>query len=153
VSDFQLSLQTHQPATLTLTSDDINALIVNNPSFKKGNIKAYVMLKDDTAQVTCSLPTDTVTPGFLAGRYLNVDTTFTLQFDNSQKNFIFTPSSFIFGGTDYMKGTYGASAQNIVTNFNAGFNRKLHEDPKSNATLNQLSNATIKDGQLVLESK
>jgi hypothetical protein len=151
VNDFQQNIEKHQPATLTLTADDLNTLIVNDPDIKSNNIKAHLTIKDDTGMLEASVPTDTI--GILKGRYFNVDTTFTVQFDNAAKNIILTPSSFVFGGTDYLGGTYKSSAPNIIVNLNASLNRKLHEDPKCNAFLNQLTSVTVKDGQVVLEAK
>ena len=60
---------------LELTSDEINALIADNPQTKGLKGKVYVMLQGDQVKSQISVPTDDVRLPFFKHRYLNGDAT------------------------------------------------------------------------------
>ncbi len=81
LADFDHDVKNHQAATIRLTADEINALLGKNPQFAKDNIHAYLTLTGTEGRVQASVPTDAISYGYMAGRYVSVDTTFELHFD------------------------------------------------------------------------
>lgn len=66
---------TKQPATLTLTEDEINALIAHHPDFNKSGVRAEVKFEEGTASGKISVPLDKMVESNefkqAKGRYLN----------------------------------------------------------------------------------
>lgn len=138
------------PATLRLSTDEINTLIAHDPEFSRNKVHAYFNLTGNQSTLKSCIPTDLITSGyFLKGRYLNSEMTFGLTFDPDTKTVGLDLKNLRVGNSD-APGNYLPSIQ---TGFNTAFDRILKQDPASKAFLDKVSSIRIDNSELVLESK
>ncbi len=126
IADFNHDVKNRQAATLTLSADEINTLIAENPEVKSRNIRANVVFSGKEARLQCSVPTDSITPlrGSLPGRYANFDTTFEVQFDPGTKSIIFDFRKLAIGPTTLIGEVSGDdSSSRFVRGFSSSSRR------------------------------
>jgi hypothetical protein len=140
VETFRKAVDARTPIEpLILTSDDLNALIEENPDLK-GVI--YVKLEGDQVKGQVSLPLDKLNVGMVRGRYLNGEADFKASLSdgvlivtiesvevNGQK----MPEQFI---TELRK-------QNVAKDF--------YKDEKASETIRKLESLEVKDGKIILK--
>ncbi len=162
IAAFNQSVNSHQPTSLTLNSDEVSAIIQHNPALAKLQAKANVTMTDDQAHVQFSMPTGSGVMGLLKDRYVNLDTSFSVSFDPDQHNIIFSPKTLQIGDMILLgPGADPATSANLSHSFtdqgpgsfNYGFNQQMHKDPASENLLEQIKTITIQNGQLVIETQ
>ncbi len=155
LSDFQQNTQKHQPATIHLTSDDLNNLIAHNPDFTSKNIRVYVTLTGEQGRLQASLPTDSMVQGLLPGRYLDIDTTLEVGFDQQTKSVVLNPKALKFGANELTgKDSSNSSFTRAITPvFNQSFNQGLRKNPDVAKFLDQTQSIEIKDSELVIQTQ
>jgi hypothetical protein len=155
----QQAARSHQPSSVQLSSDDINTLLAENPNFAKYNVHGYVSMDGSTARLLLSVPSDSMMPGVLKGRYFNFDTSFTVNFDPDTKNVVLVPQTLQIGD----KQLVGSNADNsaltkalvaeYIPFFNQTFNQGLRKNPDTAQFLDQAQTITVQNGALVIETK
>jgi hypothetical protein len=140
IADFDHDVKNHQAATVQLSPDEINALIARDPTVQKYNIRSYVSFTSDQGRVQMSLPTELLSSGIVRGRYVNLDTSFGINFDPPTRSIILN-----FHNTSFTNAFTPA--------FNQSFNKGVRQNPDGAALLNQAKSIEIKDGELVIETQ
>ncbi|HVV71892.1 MAG TPA: hypothetical protein VHI52_10395 [Verrucomicrobiae bacterium] len=133
-----------QAQKLELSSNEINALIAQDPDFKALKGKVYVTIEGDRLGAQISLPMQEMGLPRFKGRYLNGKGTFALTLRNGILD--------VRAEELEVKGkpvppTYmdAIKRQNLATGAN--------DNPRASVGLNQLQGIEIRDGQLVLTPK
>jgi hypothetical protein len=138
----QILEQKKEPATLTLTADEINALIAYDENFNTLNMRAEVAFEEDTAMGKISLPLDNMLPFDLGkGRFLNGAATLDISTQDGEL-FVFIQSLEVKGEPlpEYI--------MNELRKEN--FAKNTNEDPEQAETLSHLKSIDIKDGKMII---
>jgi hypothetical protein len=135
---FNQSLATGQRAVLTLTADDLNALVAHDPQLAKYEGKLYFSIVNNQLCVETSFPL-TDESGLRADQRAYFNARFVLDASYSSGDFAFLlsriesldrhqPSAFLGG---FLRGYFGAISQ--------AFNRSFHDHPERYGQLQQLT--------------
>jgi hypothetical protein len=159
MATFQQAMNSHQPASLHLTADDINNIMANDPDLSKNKVRAYASLDGSTGRIQMSIPSSAFLQGALKDRYFNLDTSFTLDFDTSTKSVVVAPETLQIGD----KQLIGPNADNstftkgfvkgFIPTFNQSLNQGLRKNPNAAALLDQAQTVTIENGELVITTQ
>src|SRR5437867_5203184 len=145
IDTFRDAVRQGQPTgTLTLTADEINALIASDPDLQALKGKFYVMIEGDQLKGQVSLPMDQIGLPVFKGRYLNGTGIFELAFRNGLIRL--TAQSFVVKGKPlpevYME---KIRRQNLA--------RDMNSQPRAQAAMEKLKDIKVKDGKLVIVPK
>jgi len=134
----------HATKSLSLTADDINALIASSaePQTLKG--KLYVSLEGDQVKGQVSVPLQDVGLRMFKGRYLNGSATFNLGFRDGV--LIVTPQTLVVKG----KPVPEVYMQEIRKQ---NFAASLTNEPAAVAVLKGLQDVQVKEGKVVIVPK
>jgi hypothetical protein len=140
VEAFRKAVEAGTPTEpLVLTSDDLNALIEDNPELK-GVI--YVKVENDAVKGQVSLPLDKLEIGMVRGRYLNGEAEFKASLSNGV--LIVTIESVEVNGKkipdDFMK---ELRKQNLA--------KDAYKDEKTSEMIRKLESLEVKDGKIILK--
>jgi hypothetical protein len=147
-----------QPATLHLSSDEINTLIARDPAYADLRGHLHVTLQNDQAVVDSSNligdlgktalgPKGSNVP--LADRYLNAQSTGTIGFESTTHTVSFSLTTVQANGQTMSATT--CAVLNIY--FNLFLNQALQKDQVARDFLARVQKADIENGELVLEIK
>ena len=129
---------------LTLTQDEINALIATDPDMKPLKGKLYVLLEGSELKAQVSLPMDQLGLPVFQGRYLNGTGTFDLAFHNGVIRL--SPRSFVVKGKPvpdvYMD---KARKQNLASDMN--------QDARAKAAMERLQEIKVQENKLMIVPK
>ena len=129
---------------LTLTADEINALIASGPDQKSIKGKFYLSLDGDRVKGELSLPLQELGWKMVKGRYLNGSGTFNLSLQNGV--LFLAPQTITVKGKPvpdmYMQGLRNANLAASLTN-----------QPDASAVLQNLKEIQVKDGKLTIVPK
>jgi hypothetical protein len=124
---------------LVLTSDDLNALIQENPDLKG---VVYIKLEKDEVKGQVSLPLDKLNFGLLRGRYLNGEADFKASLSDGV--LIVTIESLEVNGQKLPEQFISElRKQNVAKDF--------YKDEKASETIRKLESLEIKDGKIILK--
>lgn len=145
VDNFRENLREEKNTTpLTLTADEVNALIANDPDLAPLRDKILVTFNAAQLEAQVSVPLDDLGLPKLRGRYLNANGKFAVIFRDGVLRVF--PQSLEVKGKPlpevYMK---RLRKHNLVD--------RLNSDPRATAALETLDEIQIKDGKLVLVPK
>jgi hypothetical protein len=141
VDSFRDSVRAKRPTpALTLTADEINALIANNADLKSSKTTFYITLADDKITGQLSVPLEKVGLTIFKGRYLNGSGTFLLSFQN---------------------GVLHVTAQNITVKgkplpevyMDSIRKQDLARDLDASAALERIQDIQVKDGKITIVPK
>jgi hypothetical protein len=133
-----------KPSSLTLTSDEINALIAKDPQFSGLKGKVYVALEGQALKAQISLPLAELGLPRLKGRYLNGTGVFSLSLQNGMVD--------VRAQELTVKGRpLPATYMNAIRNQNLA--ASANDNPQSSVGLNRLQNLEVQDGELRLIPK
>jgi hypothetical protein len=139
---FEQAVREQRPTQpLTLTPDDINALIASGPEQQPLKGKFYVSLEGDQLKGQVSVPLQHVGLGMFRGRYLNGRATFNLAFRNG--------ALFVTAQTLAVKGSpLPETFMQQIRKENLAAN--LANEPRAVAVLQGLEDIRVSDGKLVI---
>jgi len=126
---------------LSLSSDELNALIATDPNLKAFKGELYVTIEDNQVKGQVSVPTSQVGLGIFKHRYLNGSGTFSVSLTNGTLN-VRAQSLSVKGKPIPEKYMQQVRAQNLAQSYN--------DDPKISVGLNKLQSIEVKDGKLVI---
>jgi hypothetical protein len=151
IDAFNQAVGTGNFASLTLSADEINAMIAHDPDLAKVQARLLVTLTGDEARLQGSIPTDSVwlLNKEIPGRYLNIDTTFAITFNNDTKMVGLDLHEAELGDTPIPPNALPTLQAELMPSLNT-FLRKF---PASRNALAAAKTVTIKDGQFVIETK
>jgi hypothetical protein len=145
IDTFRAAVKQGQPAgRLTLTADEINALIASDPDLKDFKGKLYVIIEGEQLKAQVSLPMEQLGLPVFRERFLNGTAAFDLAFNNSMLRL--SPRSLIVKGKQvpevYME---KVRKQNLAGN--------LNNDARAKAAMEHLQDIKVQDGQLMIIPK
>ena len=145
IETFRQTVRNGKPTPpLTLTSDEINALIANDPDFGALKNELYVTMSGDSVKGQLSVPMDSVGLPLFKGRFLNGTGTFNVSLHNGRIRL--STMSFEVKGKPvpevYME-------QIRKNNLAEGVN----SDARAAAALDRLQEIKVQDGKLVVIPK
>lgn len=142
---FQQAVREEHPAKpLSLTDEEINALIAGGTQWQALKGKFYIRLDGNQLKSEVSLPLQEVGWKMLQGRYLNGSATFSLVFRNGVLSV--SPQTLLVKGKPLPESFMQVIRQE---NFALG----LTNEPAAVALLKGLQKIQVKDGNLVLEPR
>ena len=151
IDAFNQAVGTGNSASLTLSADEINAMIAHDPDLAKAQARVLISLDGNEARLQGTVPTSSIP--FLSqempGRFLNLDTTFAITFNDDTKSV----------GLDLHKAQLGDTplAPNSLPTLGAeltpSLNTFLQKYPAAKNALQAAKTVAIKDGQFVIETK
>jgi hypothetical protein len=150
VTAFADALRARKPVPpLELNSDEINALIANQPDWKQLKGKVFVKIEDDKITGQVSLPMDDIAnrvPGLsrLKGRFLNGSAAFKVSLTNGLLSVTLQSVE--------VKGQ-SPSGQTMAALKSVNFAQNATQDPKTAEALAKLESVEVKDGKLVVTPK
>ena len=148
---FNQDVGTGKASSLTLSADEINALLAHDPDLARLKSHLVVTLNGDEAHLEGTIPTSTipVVRAAVKDRYFNVDARFTVTFNSDTK----------LVGTDLHRVRLGDTdwPTNQLTTMQAEIepfiNSSLKRNPQASNALQAAKTVTIRDGQFVIETK
>jgi hypothetical protein len=149
VTEFGQDLKNHQPATLHLNADEINALLDKNPDLARQNAHFFVTLTNDQAKVQGSMRTDAFAFGAMKNRYFNFNTTFGVHFNAAAKNIDIDLHDLQLSDT-VIPANLIPTMQTEMTVF---LNLTLQKDAAGNNLLQQAKSIAIENGELVVTTQ
>jgi hypothetical protein len=149
IKTFQQALQGNRPASLHLTADQINTLILHDDSFSALQGHVFVVFKGDEATLQFSLPLKSFETYLFPDRYLNGDATFALSFDSTDKSLNLDLHGAHLAGHDLPAGFNDG----FNRSFNQVFNQKLQSNPTVHDFLNRTTKFTVENGELIIETQ
>ena len=145
--DFSQTIQQNKPTSLELSADEINTLIARDPDFAKYQIRTFVSMTGDHADVQISLPTNLIPYGLIKDRFLNVEADVTPAFDPATKSINFTLHSFKFAG-----GTVPPEElPKVQDNLNPLINTQIQNSPDAKQVLDRAKDIEIRNGKLIIQ--
>jgi hypothetical protein len=150
VTAFTDALRARKPVPpLELTSEEINALIANQPDWKQLKGKVFVKIEDDKIKGQVSLPMDDFAnrmPGLsrLKGRFLNGSAAFKASLTNGVLSVTLQSVE--------VKGQ-SPSGQTMATLQGINFAQNTAQDAKTSEALGKLESIEVKDGKLIIKAK
>ena len=145
IDSFEQAVREHHPTKpLTLTADELNALIASGGEQQGFKGKVYVSLDGDQLKGDLSVPLQDVGLNMFKGRYLNGNATFNLSFRDGRLSI--TPQAIQVKGEPlpeiYLR---EIRKQNLAFAFT--------NDPAAAAVLKGLEEIQVKEGKLVVVPK
>jgi hypothetical protein len=145
IDTFRDGVKQGQPVgPLTLTADELNALIATDPDLKALKGKLYIMMEADQLKAQVSIPMDQLGLPMFKGRFFNGNGTFNLTFQNGMIRL--SPQSFMVKGKPvpevYME---SIRKQNLAED--------LNHDPRGKAAMDKLQEIKIQENKLVFVPK
>jgi hypothetical protein len=131
----------HPTQPLSLSANELNALIATDPNLKALKGKVYVNIEDSQVKGQVSVPTADVGLGIFKHRYINGSGSFNIALTNGAL-FLSLQSLAIKGRPIPEKYMQQVRAQNLAQGIN--------DDPKSSAGLNKLKSIEVKDNKIVI---
>jgi hypothetical protein len=131
----------HQTQPLSLTANEINALIATDPNLKALKGRVYVDIEGSQVKGQISVPTSDVGLGFFKHRYINGSGAFNIALTNGTL-FLSLQSLANKGQPIPEKYMQLIRAKNLAQGIN--------DDPKASAGLNKLKSIEVKDGKIVI---
>jgi len=126
---------------LTLTADEINALIVTDPEAKGLKGKMYVTIQGDQVKSAVSMPMGELGLGLFKKRYLNGDATLSVSLRNGILR-VYAHDINVKGKP--LPAVYMQKIRDV--NWADGFNN----DTNASAALNKLQSIEVKDGKVLI---
>jgi hypothetical protein len=145
VDDFRESVKAgRHTRPLTLTADEINALIAGDKDLKAMKGKFYVSLENDQIKAQLSVPLDELNLPIFKGRYLNGAATLSLFLRDGTLYLI--PQDITVKGKP-LPSVYSQSIrkQNLA--------QDMDNDPKASDALKQIQSIEVKNGELTIVPK
>lgn len=145
IENFQDALRTGKPTPpLSLSADELNAMIDSDPNLVRVKGKLYVTIEGDRVKGQVSLPMDELGLPIFRGRYLNGSGIFAVGLHKG--DLLITPDLLVVKGKPlpsvYMD---KIQSQNLAANFSG--------NPRATVALNHLQDIRISDGKLILVPK
>lgn len=129
------------PAPLTLSSDELNALILTDQNLKALKGELYVTIEGAQVKGQISVPTARIGLPLFKHRYLNGSGAFNVSLTNGTLH-VNAQSLTVKGKPLPEKYMEQVRLQNLAQSFN--------DDPKISVGLNKLQSIEVKDGKLVI---
>ena len=145
VDDFRQAIQAGRSASpLSLTGDEINALIANDPNFEALKGKVHVTIEGGRVKGQLSVPMDQLGLPRFRGRYLNGTATFAISLQNGALHI--DPDQLLVKDKP-LPAVYldAIRKQDLAGNVN--------NNPDAAAALGRLQSIQIEDGKLVIVPK
>ncbi len=145
IENFQDAVRTGRPTQpLSLSSDELNAMIESDPNLARVKGKLYVTIEGDRLKGQLSLPMDELGLPIFRGRYLNGTGIFAIGLHKG--DLLVTPDALVVKGKP-LPGVYmdKIRSQNLAAS--------LTSNPRTSVALNPLQDIHVSEGKLILVPK
>jgi hypothetical protein len=145
IDDFQDSVRAGRPTPpLTLTADELNAMIATNPELKDLKGKLYVIIETNQLKAQVSVRLGDIGSPFFRNRYLNGVGTVSIALKDS---FLQVRAEELLVKGKALPGVFfeKIQKQNLA--------RKLNENPRVSIALERLQDIQVKDGKIIIVPK
>lgn len=149
LSDFNHDVKNHQPATIQLSGDEINAIIARDPYLSAHHVQMAVTIEGDQASIQASIPTDVMIQALFTGRYVNFSTTFGADFNSDSKMLNVTLHSLQVGDQSIPANSLPMLQAELTPILNV----ELQKNPDIKQLLDQTKSIQIENGNLVIETQ
>ena len=149
IGDFQQAITHVKPATLHLTSDEINTYIARDPSMAAVRGRLFVRLNGDEATLQSSIPLGAFESVVMSDRYVDCNATLSLAFDPQDKNILVTVHSISLKGQTVPSSANASLSQTI----NSTLAHQLQANGPMRDFLARTQKITIENSELVIETR
>jgi hypothetical protein len=153
IDAFNQLVSTGNPASLTLSADEINAILYHNmqtsPKAQEFHPRFLVTLNGEEAQLQGTAELDAVPTGLFKGRYLNFDVTSGITFNADTKFIDFQFHQLQLGLINVPESSFPA----MQANFSQSINQRLRDNKDIWNVLQVAKTVAIRNGQFVVETK
>ena len=151
ITAFNQDVNAGKTSTLTLSADEINSLIEHNIDLKRLQAQVLVSMTGDLIRFQGSIPSNSIPLVNLGikDRYFNLDATSAITFNPDTKEIEFQFRKIQIGDISLPEN----SVESLQTSYSQMFNQKLRQNTAIWNVLQVAKNVSIKDGQLVIETK
>ena len=131
-------------APLTLTSEEVNALILTEPGAEEWKGKVYVTLNGTNLQAQVSIPAERIGLKPLRGRYLNASGDLRIELDDGV----------LYIGAESLSAKGKPIPESLLRHVRAqNFAQNLNRDRESQAALQKLEDIRVENSRLVIDPK
>lgn len=142
---FRQALRTGKPTVpLTLSADEINALVANNPDFNALKDKFYVTISGNQLNGQLSMPMESAGLSIFRGRYFNGTGTFSVSLHNGRMRL--SALSLIVKGKPVLEVYMDEIRKHNLA-------ESINRQPRAAAALERLQDIRVKDGKLIIVPK
>jgi hypothetical protein len=149
IGDFIHDIRNHQAAKMSLSADEINALIAHSPELAAQKAKIYVSLNDDRMRIQASVPTGAISSGIIKDRYANIDVTLSPQYDLANKSLSFHLYSALIGDQPTPENMLPVVQAEVTPLLNT----EIRKSTDGAALLDQSKSIEVRDGELDFETQ
>src|SRR6266404_7614046 len=145
IDSFRDSVRAGRPTDpLSLSADEINALIATNLNLKSAKSRFYVSITNDQVTGQLTVPLESVGLTIFKGRYLNGSGTFSLSFHNGILH-VFAQNITVKGKPLPEVYMQSIRQQDLARDFN--------NDPNAAAAFERIQDIEVKDGKITIVPK
>jgi hypothetical protein len=134
---------------MSLSADEINALIAHSPELAAQKAKIYVSLNDDRMRIQASVPTGAISSGIIKDRYANIDVTLSPQYDLANKSLSFHLYSALIGDQPTPENMLPVVQAEVTPLLNT----EIRKSTDGAALLDQSKSIEVRDGELDFETQ
>lgn len=153
VDAFNQDVAAKKPSTLTLSADEINALITHNinqnADIKQFKPQVLVSMNGSDVRLQGNVTLEAFPGGLFKGRFFNIDATSGVTFDPATKDFTFQLKKVHFGPSDLPE----SSLASMSASLSQSFNQKIRQNTAAWSVLQNAKWVEVKDGQFVIETQ
>ncbi|MEW6157145.1 MAG: hypothetical protein AB1813_06905 [Verrucomicrobiota bacterium] len=145
LANFKTTLEAgDKAAELSLTADEINALIASHPDWQPLKDKVYVTIEGSEISGQVSIPLEQMAPSVFKGRYFNGSAKFKVALENGKLVVTMVDGQ--------VKGV--AIPENALVHMrNTNLALELEKNPDAAAHLKKLESIQVKEGKLLIRSQ
>src|SRR5438270_6101789 len=142
------AIRNNQEATVEFTAEDLNALIANDPDFRRARGRVRVAIADSIVSLDLSAPLDSLRWARLQGRWFNGKIRFGMSYVDD--NFFFDLKSAEANGRQ-IPGFFFSS--DIKRSFSRSFTQNFHPRRERDDWLKHIRTISVQDDKVILTTR
>jgi len=146
------AIRNNQETTVEFTADDLNALIANDPNFRKARGRLRVGIADSIVSLDLSTPLDLLKWTRLRGRWFNGNIRFGMSYVDD--NFFFDLKSAEANGRQIPSFIFSSDFERSFSrSFSQSFHHRSESRPGRDAWLKHIRTISIQDDKVILTTR
>ena len=146
---FNQDVANAQSSKLVLSADELNSLFAHDKDLEAHQVRVLFTFAGDEARLQTTIPSKTYVGDFFKGKYLNVDANFAVSFNADTKWVNLDLHKLQIHETPVDQ----KELPSVQSELNFFFNFQLQKFPACKHALEAAKTVTVKDSQLVIETK
>jgi len=142
------AMRNNQETTVEFTADDLNALIANDPDFRKTRGRVRVEITDSIVSLDLSAPLDSLKWTRLRSHWFNGKIRFSMSYVDD--NFFFDMKSAEANGRQIPSFIFNSDFERF---FSQSFHRRSESRPDRDAWLKHIKTISVQDGKIILTTR